>query len=211
MSESRSEKSMKHMKLPVCWIAVVFMCCGATGCRPTERTTPLGGGYEEVTYVRTHISEPESHQITLQFRSSTGERVMVWPSLQSATVVNDGVAVFVAVRTVGWSKLDHVWETGPRLFAVKAPDAPLDITSEVVGRWAKASGKDITKALNSPSPIEPKEQDGKLSVSFAFGIVNNWPGEDIRLSWAELSDIIRNKLSNTILAIVKRWLSMVER
>ena len=187
----RHSISMTSMKGSARWIAVAFMCCVATGCRPAERATLLGGGYEEVTYVRTHISEPESHQITLQFRAPAGDRVMVWPSLQSSTVMKDGVAVFVAARTVGWSHLDKVWETGPRLFAVRAPDTVLDITSEVVARWAKASGKDLQKALSSTSPLEPKEQEGKLSIPFAFGVVNNWPSEDIRLSWTELLDVMR--------------------
>ena len=183
----------------VCTLILLTML---TGCKPRVQVTDLGGGYEEVTYVQHNISEPESHKITLQFRSAEGRLVMVWPSLMSDEVVKDGVAVFVANRTVVAWKQDGFWPQGPRLFAVKAPEIPLDITKEVVGRWAKESGQDVVKALHDPSPIGPKEQDGKISIYFEFG---DLPAASISLNRDQLASIMREVQDNGVQHIDPQW------
>jgi hypothetical protein len=183
-------------------ICVVALFCFIGCSRNTTRTTPLGDGYEEVVYVYPHFSEPESHTITLQFRNSEGKQVMVWPSLMSATVVRDGIAIFVANRTMETNKTDGIWPQTCRLFAVRAPEQPLDITDEVVGRWAQESGKDVVKYLEGPEPIEPQEKNGKIDTEFSF---YNFPGIVVSLSWEQLSKIMDEVKTNGIQAKDPKW------
>jgi hypothetical protein len=190
-------------------VAVTILCAGLTGCSPSVRVTPLGGGYEEVTYTRTHISEPESHQITLQFRNAEGKQVMIWPPILSDVVVKEGVAVLVASKTITLSKQDSNWPQGTQLFAVKVPELPLDITDEVLGRWAQESGIDVAKALYDPAPMEPKEQDGKLNIPFEF---TDRPETAISLSWDQLLNIMNTVKTNGVQHKDPQWnMSYIEK
>lgn len=169
--------------------AISIICCFIAGCGNTATTKRLRDGYEEVTYNHQNLSEPSSHYSSLRFHTSSGQIIMVWPLLRSEVIVTNGLAVFVGMRAVNRSRLDGNWQTAPRLFAVKAPAPPLDITSEVLGRWALNSGHDLTMALNDTSPLTSKESSDGLSVYFGFN-AQNWPSTDIHLTLGELSDIM---------------------
>jgi hypothetical protein len=173
-----------------------------TGCKPRVQVTDLGQGYEQVTYVRNNFPEPDSHKITLQFRNAEGRLVMVWPSLMSAEVIKDGVAVFVAHRTVTLTKQDGKWPQGSRLIAVKAPEIPLDITEEVLRRWAQESGADVAKVLTDPGPIGPKEKDGNIEIDFEF---SDRPATTISLNSNQLSSIMREVKDKGVLHKDPQW------
>jgi hypothetical protein len=178
-------------------LSIVALCYSIIGCGNTT-ATKLGGGYEEIARTRQNLSEPSSSQSSLQYRTSNGKLVMIWPSLLSNVVVTNGLAVFVGSRTVDRSRLDGAWQASPRLFAVKAAELPLDITPEVLERWATKSGRDVAKALMDPSPLAPEITPDGISVSFGFN-VQNWPTENIHLSLAELSSVmgtVRSKGTN---------------
>ena len=197
--KGQNMKLRKHLFWPCFAVALIcFIGCS----RNTTRVTPLGDGYEEVVFVYPHFSEPESHTTTLQFKNSEGKQVMVWPSLMSATVVKNGIAVFVANRTMATNKIDGIWPQTWRLFAVRAPEPPLDITDEVVGRWAQESGKDAAKYLDEPEPIEPQEKSGKIDTEFSFYDI---PGAVISLSWDQLSNIVDEVKTNGVQNKDLKW------
>jgi hypothetical protein len=183
---------------------IAILAIWLSGCdSKTVRVTPLGDNYEEVVYVRSHISAPEAHTITLQFRNVEGKQVMVWPSLESATVVKNGVAMFVASRTDGSYKKDGIWPMESRLFAVSFPGLPMDITDETVGRWAQESGKDAAKYLEDyPSPIEPQETNGNINTEFEF---THFQKIVISLSWEQISNIMECVKTNGVQHKDPQW------
>jgi hypothetical protein len=83
--------------------------------------------------------------------------------------------------------------TRPRLFAVRPPALPLDITDEVLWRWSKASGKDSAKALDRFSMVTPAEKNGQLELQLEFFTEErDWPDKAaFKLGWDQVSDIMR--------------------
>jgi hypothetical protein len=110
--------------------------------------------------------------------------------VNSDVLIKDGVAVFVGDKTTGRSKLDNIWQMELRLFAAKAPGPPMDITSEVIGRWAKESGKDVTTAVKAASLLGAQINTNRLSCHFEFngGVL---AGADIILDWSQILEITR--------------------
>ena len=67
---------------------------------------------------------------------------------------------------------------------------PMDITDEIIGRWAQTFGKDIEKAKQFVGVQSPKEKDNKLDFQFVFWTTENWPDTVITLNWNQISDIM---------------------
>ena len=103
---------------------------------------------------------------------------MIWPSLDSGVIVNNKVAIFDAVMGSHESKL----------FAVKAPELPLNITSEVLWRWSKQSGGDFEKLLRKASVVYEKEKQNAVEFHFVDG-----SHKDIvfSLEWKQIVEIMR--------------------
>jgi hypothetical protein len=83
-----------------------------------------------------------------------------------------------------------------RLFAVKGPELPLDITSELIGNWARESGKDVSKARTTASLIGGKRTDeGNLEfyVEFSEGV---GPGTNVPVNWNQISNMMHDVKSH---------------
>jgi len=168
-----------------------------TGCGSISNSEPLSGGYEEVTYTRNSLSEPSAHQITLQYRDSNGVRVMIWPSETGAVIHND-VAVFVAEKTSETPNPDNRRATTERLFAVRAPNLPLDITDQVLQQYCTETGLAFTNFVKD-SFASLNKTDNALEIP--FGILSrgergpgtiNIHGTTMTLSWHDIKAIMQD-------------------
>jgi hypothetical protein len=188
----------------VCRFLLAILCASLTGCGTVSRVEQLGHGYEEVAYTHTSITmEPESTQITLQYRKPNGGQVVIWPSVLGCTIKND-VAVFEAKAAAKQPDPNNSRSTDSRLFAVKAPSPPLDITDEVLWRWSKESGADFAKALKTASIAFWKEKDNMVELHFATW-PPNLPDIVVRLDWNQISDIMREVKEKGVVRKDRVW------
>ncbi|MGZ4971590.1 MAG: hypothetical protein ACXWDN_02435 [Limisphaerales bacterium] len=170
-------------------IACILICAFIVGCGSKEEITQLRDGYEVcVRTKKSLLNEPESAKISLFWKDSLGKSVTVWPIVHSRILIKEGTAVFAGDRTVGRSSLDGDFEMTLRLFVVKSPEPPIDITSEVVIRWATNISKDPKQAVTNANLIGMQEMSGQVQCHFEFdgGI---WPGEDVFLNWSQIQEI----------------------
>lgn len=135
------------------------------GCK--SHMAPVADGYEKVTHPTSPFSfEPVSPRISFQFREASGKNVLIWPDIYGGDcVVKGGLAVFLGDKA--YMDADGK-ATHPRLFAVKAPELPMDITDEVLWRWSKSSGRDFSKAMNRFSLVTAEDKNGRLGLHLEF-------------------------------------------
>lgn len=159
------------------------------GCS-SKSATALGGGYEEIRIVHESVlMEPSLIQQQLAYRDASGKRTLVWPWLRSGVFITNGLAVFLGDRSTFWSTNDKHWGQAPRLFVVKAPAVPVEITSEVLRRWARSSGKPEQEILKAASLIGAKMlPEGSFDFYFEFD-GGRWPGTHIVLDWSRIIEI----------------------
>lgn len=186
-----------------------LLCLALTGCQTHQ--TPLGGGYEEVSHP-VHNFQPGDTpppRLSLAHVDADDRSTTIWPSLYSFNeAVHGDVAIFVAEKA-----FEHEGEATihPRLFAVESPGLPLDITEEVLWRWAKANGKDLIKTFDRFSLATPEEKDGQLIVHLEFWAGSymedaDWPGTgDLQLDWSEVTKIMRSVEAKGVKEKDLRW------
>jgi hypothetical protein len=170
---------MKPNKKLAYYFFLVILCTNLTGCGTIPSYEELGNGYVEATYTRTSFSEPSAHRISLQYRKGW-HTVVIWPSLESSVFVNDDVAVFIGL----------MGNKETRLFAVKMPNPPMDITDEVLWRWSKESGKGFADALKVSGAGTLGKKGYMLEFHFTFWAREDWP-RTVNLGWSQISDIMR--------------------
>jgi hypothetical protein len=145
----------------------------------------LSNGYEEVAYPK---------RVSFQSRAPDGKTTSIWPALYGVSeVIKGDVALFVGDKAYVSPDPDDPRGTKPRLFAVRAPGLPLDITGEVLWRWSKASGKDFAKAMEIFSLATPAEKNGQLELQLEFWTQEkDWPDKTaFQLDWNQVFDIMR--------------------
>lgn len=183
-------------------------CCWA-GCK--SQKTPVANGYEKVTHPTSPLSfEPETARVSFQFREASGKTILIWPVIyDSDCVVKGELAVFLGDKAYVEpdGKVTH-----PRLFAVKAPELPMDITDEVVWRWSKANGRDITKAKSRFSLVTAEEKNDGLELHLEFvpgGMLSDerdWPDAgEMQLDWKQVADILRAEKTKGVVEKDLRW------
>jgi hypothetical protein len=177
-----------------------MLCCVLAGCQTHKRTTHLSNGYEEVAYkVRKPMTSDEvpAPRLGFQYMGPDGKLTKIWPSLYASggEIIHGGIAIFVGDKTFADSGTPVLH---PRLFAVKAPELPLDITDQVLLRWSKSAGKDDKHAVQSFNLVTPEAANGGLVLHLEFLTQDylmadkDWPDKaDLQLSWDEVSDIMR--------------------
>jgi hypothetical protein len=164
----------------------------------------LGGGYEEVVHTWTSISEPEATQISLQYRKPSSGRIIIWPSVQGY-VLKDDLAVFLGEKATEKLDTQNRRATEGRLFAVKSPELPLDITAQVLQQYCTETGLASTNFVKD-SFGSLKETKNALEIP--FGILSRGergPGTiDIHdttmtISWHDIEAIMQDvKTTGTI-------------
>jgi hypothetical protein len=186
---------MKPNNELVCYSSLAVLCAGLAGCVSHPQVTPVGGRYEEAAYpTRASRSQPELMRTSFQYRAPDGKTTLIWPSLYGVgEVIKGDVAIFVGDKAYISSDPDDPRGMKPRLFAVRSPALPLDITDEVLWRWSQATGKDFGKAMQLFNMVTPVEKNGQLELQLEFWTQErDWPDNITQhLAWNQVSDIMR--------------------
>ena len=167
---------------------------GLAGCSTPPVVQPLSNGYVEVTHRHRSMISSTDLRVSFEYREPDGKTILIWPSLSGVSeVIKDDVAVFVGDKAYVSSDPDDPRGMRPRLFAVRAPGLPLDITDEVLSGWSKASGKDFAKAVQLFNLATPVDKNNQLELQLEFWAdEKNWPDNaTLQLDWNQVSDIMR--------------------
>ena len=171
-------------------VAAVLLGLGLAGCATHKSVAVVGQGYEEVSHPsHALLDEPPPPRVSFQHRTADGKTVQIWASLYGASEVFHGdLAIFFGDLADG----DPDKATHPRLFAVRAPEPPLDITDEVLWRWSKAAGKKFAATLNNYSVVTPEDKNGGLQLHLEFITDDkDWPDQgDLFLDWNQVTQIM---------------------
>jgi hypothetical protein len=177
-------------------LGLALLSLGAAGCKTHTTVAKLDNGYEEVSHpFHTLIEEPEPPRLALQYRSTNDTVTPIWPALDSTReIIHGDLAIFIAEKAY----LKPAPETRPRIFAVRAPALPLDITDESLWRWAKANGRKIGKTMEKLSTFSVEEKNDGIEVSLVFysntemgGEREDWPDEGtLQLTWRQIDEIM---------------------
>jgi hypothetical protein len=168
----------------------------------------LGSGYEEKGHPNKSATEPADARVSFQYRAPDGKITLIWPSLYGVgEVINGDVAIFVGDKAYVEPDADNPRGVKPRLFAVRSPALPLDITDEVLWQWSKKSGKDFSKALDRFSMMTPAGKNGQLELQLEFWTEEkDWPDTTtFQLDWNQVSDIMREVKEKGVMRKDPRW------
>jgi hypothetical protein len=186
-------------------VGTFILCLYVTGCGSFSTAESLGGGYEEVTYTQPSIfMEQDAHRFALQYRNREGRLVAIWPSVPSGPDVANGIAVFVADAAREPRDPDEPRSTMRRLFAVRAPELPLDITDEVLWQWSKTNKIDFAEALKIASVVTLNKKEGQLEIRFAFWNNDDWP-RLVTLDWNQISAIMSDVKGRGVVRKDRVW------
>jgi hypothetical protein len=190
---------MSLLRSIIACLTVTVLGLAMVGCRSPKSVTALGGGYEEVSHPSRNyilLSEPEPPRTAFQYRNADGTITPIWPSLYGvAEVIKGKVAIFVGDKAyINPDKVTH-----PRLFAVKSPELPMDITDEVLREWSTATGRNFKTAQDRFNEVTPEEKNGDLALRLDFSSTQDltrqdtWPAQSIlRLTWSQVGDLMQN-------------------
>jgi len=174
----------------------ISICCylGA-GCGSSEKVTPLADGFEVATHTpHSILMEPISNVSEFRYRDAKGKTTVVWNHIGSEVFQKDGISVFSAQKYYLWDKLDQRWGEEDRVFAVRAAELPVDISTEIVGRWAKESGRNVGTTLTNlylNGIMGAKVEGDKLSFHFDQSDMNVSDASDILVSWEQIKDMMQ--------------------
>jgi hypothetical protein len=192
---------MKINNLRLVHFGLAILGLGIAGCgTPQTDVEPLRGHYAEITYTRSFLSAPQAHQISLQYQVSRGNYTMIWPSV-IGTLIEGDVALFVGEKASEPPNPENPEATMSRLFAVKAPQPPLDITSEVLWRWSQKSGEDFARTLLITRIVYPE----KTNDSVVFHFTHGYDGLRINLDWNQIADIMREVKEKGVVRKDRVW------
>ena len=199
---------MKLIKNPIFHFSLAILCAGLAGCMTPNPVVPLDGGYEEKGHPNRSSPDPADARVSIQYRAADGKITIIWPSLYGVgEVIKGDVAIFVGDKAFMQPDSDNPRGTKPRLFAVRSPALPLDITGEILWRWSKATGKDFTKTVNRFSMVTPVEKNGHLELQLEFWTEEkDWPDKTtFQLDWNQVSDVMREVKEKGIMRKDPRW------
>ncbi len=187
-------------------LALALVCLGLTGCQSPKTVKTLGSGYEETAHaMHAWAGESELPRVSFEHRESGGKPVLIWPSLYGVNeVIKGDLAVFVGDKAYmdEGDKGIH-----PRLFAVKFPDLPMDITDEVLWYWSKSAGRNFNNTLNKFTLATPEEKDGRLELQIDFwSDEKDWPDKVmVQLDWSQVSAIMKAMKKKGVVKKDLRW------
>jgi hypothetical protein len=185
---------MKLIKDLIICLSPALLCLGLASCSTPRIVQPLSNGYVEVVHPHRSMNSDADLRISFEYQAPDGKTTLIWPSLYGVgEVIKGDVAIFVGDKAYVSSNPDDPRGTRPRLFAVKAPGLPLDITDEVLWLWSKASGKDFANAVQLFDLATPVEKNNQLALQLEFWRGGNgWPDNStLQLDWNQVSELMR--------------------
>ncbi len=145
-----------------------ILCLCLTGCGSISDYKPFGGGYIWVTHTHNSISEPSASQFALYYSPGKDKWwIKVWPDISGGIVVTNGIAVFIGEKASETPNPDNRKATTERLFAVRAPNLPLDITDQVLQQYCTETGLAFTNFVKD-SFASLNETDNALEIPFGI-------------------------------------------
>ena len=174
-----------------------------------EHIVPIGQGYEEVS--RPQRGQPDDGTLRTAFKylapsqPTNAEPQLIWPELYGVNeVVHSNLAVFVGIvngLTPG--------KPEPRLFLVQAPRTPVDVTDEMLWRWAHDNHRDFSRALEKYTLVTPADSPGRLQLRFEFWLDDGetgWPAQgDLTLAWKDLPGLLQQAEKRAVPVKDARW------
>jgi hypothetical protein len=204
---------MKLLKNFAAGLVLAILVPVWSGCQTQHKSVmPLTDGYEEVSHPNHNfiiLAEPVPPRISLQYRNQDGTITPVWPSLYgTGEVIHDKLAVFAGDKA--YIEPDRV--THPRLFAVKSPGLPVDITDEVLRQWSQAAGKNLNTARDRFVTATPEENEGRLELHLDFSLSDELAGRDewprqstLRMDWKQVEGIMETVKARGVQQKDLRW------
>ena len=200
---------MKFIFDPISRLALALLCLGLAGCQSEKNITRLTGGYEEVIHpAHTFLPDEPPPRISFQHCDADDKTILIWSSLSGASeVIKGDLAIFVGDKAY----VEPEKVTRPRLFAVKSPELPLDITDEVLWRWSQTAHKDFKKAMQNFSLVLPEEKNGRLELHLEFSVTGymtaeDWPDKgELQLDWKQVADIMHAVKMKGVVKKDLRW------
>jgi len=202
------------MKLPISFAirgGLLLLTLAGAGCKTHTTIVPLKHGYEEVSHpYHTLIDEPAPPRISFQYRGTNNVVTPIWPSLYGVNdIIHGELAIFVAEKAA----LDPARITHPRLFAVRSPELPLDITDEVLWRWSHANGKSFPKTLEKLAMVTPEERNDGIELRLDFWPQGSWSAEredwpeqgSLQLDWRQIDEIMGRVKTKGVIEKDLRW------
>jgi hypothetical protein len=175
-------------------VLATIVCMQLTGCGTIPRYEDKGGRYVEAIYIGGGLPwEPPRIRSGLCYKYSDFWHSTIWPKTYNIIVTND-VAIFSGGKAYEPPYPDEPLATGWRLFAVIAPELPLDITDEVVWRSAKQSNEDLTIVLKNPDLLKKVEIGviDQTNCVLEFGVyIRDTTNGVVHLEMNQIPDIMR--------------------
>ena len=205
--DNGGEQPLNHWFI---WALAVLTCFSITGCQSHKAIVPVASGYAQVAH-RSHALFGDSDaRLSLEYRDSAGKTSLVWPALSGDGVLVRGeLAIFVGDK--GYADSDGK-VTRPRLFAVQAPGLPLDLTDEVLWRWARANGKAFERARDNFTQVIPEAINDHVVLHLGVWSIElqlqnkDWPDQsDLVLGWPEIADMMRAVIARGVERKDLRW------
>jgi len=196
----KSNRKLIYFLLPIFYISL-------TGCVSLPSYEDKGGRYAEATYIRPVLWEESSSHSALCYKYSDFWHSTIWPDVDGISVTNE-VAVFEARKTAYIPDPDWSGHTDARLFAVRAPEMPMDITDEVLWRCAMQPSPQLFATPERPSAIPwpqwVKQSETNLEellknpdiglmreTNNALEFYESTSGQIVHLDWNQVPSIMR--------------------
>jgi hypothetical protein len=145
----------------------------------------------------------------LQHRNEAGKVALIWPALSGANeIIRSNLCLFVGDKAI----LEPEVTIRPHLFAVEVPGLPMDLTDEVLWRWAKVNAKDFAFAMDRLILITPTETKNGVSIHLEFVLADGLTADkdlpdksDLQLDWAQVTAIIQAVKTKGVIEKDLRW------
>jgi hypothetical protein len=149
--------------------------------------------------------------VSFQHRGTNDTVTHIWPALYGVgEVINSNVAVFVGDKAY----TDPEPVTHPRIFVVKSPGLPVDITDEVLREWTAATKRNFKTARDRFNFATPEDENGDLALHLDFLTSDavelsgrgTWPNRStLRLTWEQVDGIMKRVKATGIQKQDLRW------
>lgn len=138
--------------------------------------------------------EQKTTRSELQYQGQKGGNRVVWPFVEDV-VINDDTAVFLGILH------GEAGFNGKHLFAYQPSGSLVDITSQILGIVAKDKGADYLKASPTAGVSTLKKEGNLIKIGIAS---TDWSME-IKLSWNQISDIMREVKEQGVVRKDRVW------
>jgi len=192
------ESPMKHLIAHF----TLFLCLTVGGCGvPKQHTQSYGDGYSVITITGGYPHEWS--RSSLVFVNAHGQKSEIWPWLGGGPCVQAEIAVFAARVPTGQS--EGRWKTLDRIFAVKPTSAPVDLSNEILARWATAAGRNPSEVASSAAQTPMRCNESGLDANFTLFGRAQPEHITVHLDWQQIRELIEDVARTGVRRTEPRW------